>query len=90
MVTFTGSTEVGKKIGEVCAEQVKPCVLELGGKSAAIILDDADLDAVVPTLVGDQRRHEPGRELRVHEPHPRPALALRRGRRQAHGGLRRR
>jgi betaine-aldehyde dehydrogenase len=52
MVTFTGSTEVGKKIGAACAEQVKPCVLELGGKSAAIILDDADLDAVVPTVVG--------------------------------------
>ena len=46
MVTFTGSTEVGKKIAATCAEQVKPCVLELGGKSAAIILDDADLDAV--------------------------------------------
>jgi betaine-aldehyde dehydrogenase len=52
MVTFTGSTEVGKKIGAVCAEQIKPCVLELGGKSAAIILDDADLDTVVPTVVG--------------------------------------
>ena len=52
MVTFTGSTEVGKKIGEVCAEQVKPCVLELGGKSAAIILEDADLDTVLPMVVG--------------------------------------
>jgi betaine-aldehyde dehydrogenase len=51
MVTFTGSTEIGKKIGAVCAEQVKPCVLELGGKSAAIILDDADLDTVLPTVV---------------------------------------
>ena len=47
MVTFTGSTEVGIKIGEACAAQVKPVVLELGGKSAAIILDDADLDVVV-------------------------------------------
>ena len=50
MVTFTGSTEIGKKIGQVCAEQVKKCVLELGGKSAAIILDDADVDTVVPTV----------------------------------------
>jgi betaine-aldehyde dehydrogenase len=50
LVTFTGSTEIGKKIGAVCAEQVKPCVLELGGKSAAIILDDADLDAVLPIV----------------------------------------
>ena len=51
MVTFTGSTEVGKKIGEVCGAQVKRCVLELGGKSAAIILDDADLDTAVPMVV---------------------------------------
>ena len=48
---FTGSTEVGKKIGEVCGAQVKRCVLELGGKSAAIILEDADLDTAVPMVV---------------------------------------
>jgi aldehyde dehydrogenase (NAD+) len=52
MVTFTGSTEVGKKIGQVCGEQIKHCVLELGGKSAAIILEDADLDAALPMVVG--------------------------------------
>src|SRR5690349_18948123 len=48
MVTFTGSTDVGKRIGEVCGEQIKRCVLELGGKSAAIILEDADLDSTLP------------------------------------------
>src|SRR4051812_9449967 len=52
MVTFTGSSEVGKKIGEVCGAQVKRCVLELGGKSAAIILEDADLDAALPMVIG--------------------------------------
>jgi len=52
MVTFTGSTEVGKKIGEVCGAQVKRCVLELGGKSAAIILEDADLETALPMVVG--------------------------------------
>jgi aldehyde dehydrogenase (NAD+) len=52
MVTFTGSTEVGKKIGEACGAQVKRCVLELGGKSAAIILDDADLETALPMVVG--------------------------------------
>lgn len=52
MVSFTGSTAVGRKIAHACAEQIKPCVLELGGKSAAIILEDADLDAILPTLVG--------------------------------------
>jgi aldehyde dehydrogenase (NAD+) len=52
MVTFTGSTEVGKQIGKACAAQVKPVVLELGGKSAAIIMEDADLDTVLPMVVG--------------------------------------
>lgn len=42
-VSFTGSTEAGKKIGSVCAERIGRCTLELGGKSAAIILDDFDL-----------------------------------------------
>jgi len=52
MVTFTGSTEVGSKIGEVCGAQIKRCVLELGGKSAAIILEDADLETAIPMVVG--------------------------------------
>ena len=42
MVTFTGSTPVGREIGKVCGEQMKRMALELGGKSAAIVLDDAD------------------------------------------------
>ncbi|HMG40368.1 MAG TPA: aldehyde dehydrogenase [Acidimicrobiales bacterium] len=42
-VTFTGSTAVGREIGAVCGEQLKRVSLELGGKSAAIVLDDADL-----------------------------------------------
>jgi aldehyde dehydrogenase (NAD+) len=52
MVSFTGSSAVGARIGEICGSLVKPAVLELGGKSAAIVLDDADLDAAIPTLVG--------------------------------------
>ena len=50
MVSFTGPTSVGKAIAKACAELVRPVVLELGGKSAAIVLDDADPDVVVPTL----------------------------------------
>ena len=42
-VAFTGSTAAGKRIAALCGEQLKRCTLELGGKSAAIILDDADL-----------------------------------------------
>jgi betaine-aldehyde dehydrogenase len=49
-VFFTGSTETGRKIGAVCGHDMKRTVLELGGKSAAIVLQDADLDTVVPAL----------------------------------------
>lgn len=43
-VNFTGSTRTGKIIAKLCAEHMKPVLLELGGKSPLIILDDADLD----------------------------------------------
>ncbi len=43
-VAFTGSTAVGREIASVCGQQLKRTSLELGGKSAAIVLDDADLD----------------------------------------------
>jgi aldehyde dehydrogenase (NAD+) len=46
MVSFTGSTAAGRKIAAKCGLQLKKTVLELGGKSAAIVLDDADM----PTL----------------------------------------
>ncbi|MFJ9249643.1 aldehyde dehydrogenase [Streptomyces sp. NPDC101776] len=43
-VAFTGSTAAGRSIAEVCGRLLRPVTLELGGKSAAIVLDDADLD----------------------------------------------
>ncbi|HEX9030740.1 MAG TPA: aldehyde dehydrogenase [Streptosporangiaceae bacterium] len=49
-VAFTGSTAAGRRIGSICGQQLKRCSLELGGKSAAIILDDADLAATVGWL----------------------------------------
>ncbi len=49
-VAFTGSTAAGRRIGSICGEQLKRCSLELGGKSAAIILDDADLAATMGWL----------------------------------------
>ena len=49
--TFTGSSSVGKEVGKIAAEKLKPCTLELGGKSAAIILEDADLDAAMGMLL---------------------------------------
>ncbi len=49
-VAFTGSTEAGRSIAGVCGRLLRPVTLELGGKSAAIILDDADLEATIAGL----------------------------------------
>lgn len=43
-VNFTGSTEVGRIIGNLASRHLKPAVLELGGKNSVIVLDDADID----------------------------------------------
>jgi len=51
MISFTGSTRAGKRISEVAAQGVKRVALELGGKSASVILEDADLAAAVKTTV---------------------------------------
>lgn len=50
-VTFTGSTAVGRRIGAIAAENLKRCSLELGGKSAAILLEDLDVASAMPMLV---------------------------------------
>ena len=49
-VSFTGSTAAGRVIGALCGEMLKPVTLELGGKLAAVILDDANLNAVMQGL----------------------------------------
>jgi aldehyde dehydrogenase (NAD+) len=48
MISFTGSTRAGKRVAELASQSVKRVALELGGKSANIILDDANLEEVVP------------------------------------------
>ncbi|WP_145011568.1 aldehyde dehydrogenase family protein [Mycobacterium marseillense] len=53
MITFTGSTAAGRRIGEVAARTVKRVALELGGKSANVILDDADLSRAVKVGVAN-------------------------------------
>ncbi|MBK8025517.1 MAG: aldehyde dehydrogenase family protein [Chloroflexi bacterium] len=50
-ITFTGSTGVGKQIALRCAERMIPCTLELGGKDAMIVLNDADLDQAALSAV---------------------------------------
>jgi aldehyde dehydrogenase (NAD+) len=49
-VTFTGSSAAGKKIGAICGERIARCTLELGGKSAAVVMDDYDVEAVAESL----------------------------------------
>ena len=49
-VAFTGSTAAGIRIAELCARSLKPVTLELGGKSAAILLEDLDLGAFIAKL----------------------------------------
>lgn len=51
-VSFTGSTAAGRAIGETCGRLLRPVTLELGGKSAAVVLDDADLDSCLDAFFG--------------------------------------
>ena len=50
-VAFTGSTAAGRRIASLCGERLRRYTLELGGKSAAIVLEDADVAAMVPALL---------------------------------------
>jgi acyl-CoA reductase-like NAD-dependent aldehyde dehydrogenase len=49
-MSFTGSPGVGRKIGEVCGRNLVPCKLELGGKGAAVVFDDVDVEDVAAKL----------------------------------------
>jgi aldehyde dehydrogenase (NAD+) len=49
-ITFTGSTAAGRRIASICGERIARCTLELGGKSAAVILDDMDIATAAKTL----------------------------------------
>jgi betaine-aldehyde dehydrogenase len=51
MISFTGSTRAGKRISELASQSIKRVALELGGKSASVILDDADLPSAVKGTV---------------------------------------
>src|SRR3954471_2016604 len=51
VISYTGSTAIGRIIMRDASARLKPVSLELGGKTPSIVFDDADLDAVVPTLV---------------------------------------
>lgn len=53
MISFTGSTRAGSRVSEVASATVKKVALELGGKSAGVVLDDADLPTAVKAVVSD-------------------------------------
>ncbi|TQV98606.1 aldehyde dehydrogenase family protein [Cordyceps javanica] len=50
-VNFTGSTAVGRKVAESCGRNLKPCLMELGGKNSAIVCADADLELAANSIV---------------------------------------
>ena len=56
-LTFTGSTEVGKKLMAQCAGTIKKFSLELGGNAPFIVFDDADLDAAVQGAMASKYRN---------------------------------
>lgn len=51
VISYTGSTEVGRSIATAAAASFKPTVLELGGKTPLVVFEDADLDIAIPTIV---------------------------------------
>jgi aldehyde dehydrogenase (NAD+) len=57
-ISFTGSDKVGKHVASVCAENFKRAILELGGNSALIVLDDADIDYAVDAAVFSRYVHQ--------------------------------
>ncbi|MFD7280788.1 benzaldehyde dehydrogenase [Streptomyces sp. NPDC059862] len=58
VISFTGSTEAGRAVGEAAGRHLKRAHLELGGNSALIVLDDADLDTVISTAAWGSFFHQ--------------------------------
>jgi acyl-CoA reductase-like NAD-dependent aldehyde dehydrogenase len=67
-ISFTGSSEVGRIIGESCARTFKRCSLELGGKNPMIVLDDANLELALEGALWGAFRHR-RTALHGHQPH---------------------
>ncbi|HEY1351358.1 MAG TPA: aldehyde dehydrogenase family protein [Ktedonobacteraceae bacterium] len=50
MISLTGSTEVGRQVAEICGRDLRRCALELGGKNAVVVLEDANLDLAAESI----------------------------------------
>ena len=86
MVSFTGSTAVGRQLMRDGADTMKRTFLELGGKSALIVLDDANPAHVIPGAIGvcvhAGQACAANTRMLIHR------VAVRRGRRRCHDGVR--
>ncbi|MFD5568028.1 aldehyde dehydrogenase family protein [Streptomyces cadmiisoli] len=58
VISFTGSDKIGRHVATICAQQFKRTVLELGGNSALVVLDDADIDYAVDAAVFSRYVHQ--------------------------------
>jgi benzaldehyde dehydrogenase (NAD) len=58
MISFTGSTAAGRRVGELCGKNLKKVALELGGKNSLIILEDADLDRAASNVAWGAYLHQ--------------------------------
>lgn len=58
MVSFTGSTAAGRRVGELASKHLKKVTLELGGKNSTIVLDDADLDVAASSIAWSAYLHQ--------------------------------
>lgn len=62
-INFTGSSRVGRIIASTCGKNLKPCLMELGGKNSAIVCEDADLKTAIGAVLAGSfinvRSHRP-------------------------------
>lgn len=58
MISFTGSTQAGRRVGELASRHLKRVTLELGGKNSMIVLDDADLDVAASNVAWGSYLHQ--------------------------------
>ena len=58
MISFTGSTATGRRVGELASRHLKKVTLELGGKNSTIVLDDADLDVAASSVAWSAYLHQ--------------------------------
>ena len=56
-VNFTGSANIGREIARTCAHNLKPCLMELGGKKSAIVLPDANLEKAAKACIAGSFLH---------------------------------